>query len=511
MTSSINTLPTPTSSTLTQTAITRAILVVHDDEPDGGLQLHRVLHPLVDRPVIQHAVESLVRQGITDIDVLLAVDPEQIEEFLGDGTRWGINLRYFLTFDPTRPFEPLKHVAFQPHDRVAIMRADLFYPGSLQLLTKDGTRIPAAYTRVLGDSTDWAGLAVITPDHIEKLSSASSFSVFRDKLLAACEISGRQVGVPEEIDASTYENLLKSQRKALKGQFTDLTRIRRGSDGITLGRNVSIHSAAVIRPPVYIGDHTQIGAGAEIGPNVVISNECVIDDETTIRNSLILPKTSVGEGLELCDLVADGKRMVNVRLGATLNVPDDFLIGDLDEQTILPTTGRLIFRILSLFLLLASLPILALVWLVRLPLKSDRRQRVVLRLPVYPGQERKTFAITTHTSEDSQVKVKTSIRSALWRHLLLDFIPNLFYVVKGELSIVGVTPQSIQEIEALPTEWNQLTLHSRAGLITESLVQFGPHASSFERQLADAHYAVKASFRHDIKLISRYIIRLIRG
>lgn len=52
------------------------------------------LLPLLDRPVMEYIVELLVQQGIRDIAVTISYLGEKIQEYFGDGHRWGARLVY---------------------------------------------------------------------------------------------------------------------------------------------------------------------------------------------------------------------------------------------------------------------------------------------------------------------------------------------------------------------------------------------------------------------------------
>ena len=66
------------------------------------------LLPLGDRPALQHIVESLVTQGITNIELIVDHGPERVEALLGNGDRWGCTFRYHLPAQPDRPYRSLK-------------------------------------------------------------------------------------------------------------------------------------------------------------------------------------------------------------------------------------------------------------------------------------------------------------------------------------------------------------------------------------------------------------------
>ena len=50
--------------------------------------------PILGKPVMEYLVEHLVRYGITDIMVNVAYHHKKIEEYFGDGRRWGANIGY---------------------------------------------------------------------------------------------------------------------------------------------------------------------------------------------------------------------------------------------------------------------------------------------------------------------------------------------------------------------------------------------------------------------------------
>lgn len=76
----------------------------------GGLA--RRLHPITERipkslvevdgrPFAEHQVQLLRTHGITDVVFLIAHLGHMVQDTLGDGTRWGVRLRY--AFDGPRP------------------------------------------------------------------------------------------------------------------------------------------------------------------------------------------------------------------------------------------------------------------------------------------------------------------------------------------------------------------------------------------------------------------------
>ena len=55
---------------------------------------------LFDRPIMEHTLNLLRKNGITDIAVTLCYMPHVFEEYFGDGSRWGVSLRYYYETTP---------------------------------------------------------------------------------------------------------------------------------------------------------------------------------------------------------------------------------------------------------------------------------------------------------------------------------------------------------------------------------------------------------------------------
>lgn len=50
--------------------------------------------PILGKPVMEYLIEHLARYGITEIMVNVAYHHRKIEEYFGDGRRWGVNIGY---------------------------------------------------------------------------------------------------------------------------------------------------------------------------------------------------------------------------------------------------------------------------------------------------------------------------------------------------------------------------------------------------------------------------------
>ncbi|MFW5985920.1 MAG: nucleotidyltransferase family protein, partial [Halanaerobiales bacterium] len=62
--------------------------------------LPKPMVPVLNRPVMEHIIKLLKRQGIIDIAVTTFYLPQIIEDYFEDGGRWGVNLHYYIEEKP---------------------------------------------------------------------------------------------------------------------------------------------------------------------------------------------------------------------------------------------------------------------------------------------------------------------------------------------------------------------------------------------------------------------------
>jgi len=56
--------------------------------------LPKPMVPILGKPVMEYLIEHLARHGITEIMVNVAYHHHKIEEYFGDGSRWGVEIGY---------------------------------------------------------------------------------------------------------------------------------------------------------------------------------------------------------------------------------------------------------------------------------------------------------------------------------------------------------------------------------------------------------------------------------
>jgi NDP-sugar pyrophosphorylase family protein len=427
------------------------------------------LLPLADRPFLQHVIEALVRHGVRRIEFVLSHLPEKIEARFGDGARWGCSFHYHLSPSAGDALRVAAGIAAGEKD-------DVLLASATSLPSFDITLLPAgAQIFHRGVWTGWTRLIPGAP-----LSQATA---------------AYKVDVCLSIESG--DDFLRAQRAALDGAFDGLMIAGRIADPhVWISRNVTLHPTAVITPPVYFGENCRVGKGAQIGPSAVIGANCIIDEQSIVVNSMVTPGTYIGEALELDSVIVDRNRLVNLRLGTSVLISETFLLGSLLERRRGRVWQRLRDRLIALFLLFFLWPLLLGVFLY---LRIAGRGRFAVRHGIdIPADDNpsswRSVEVIRFDTED--------FRSG---EFLYTFLPGLLSVLKGDVFLVGVQPRSRREIESLPPDWKSLYLTSKAGLITEARVMFGPHGSEDEIYTGETFYSATESASHDLKLASLWV------
>jgi carbonic anhydrase/acetyltransferase-like protein (isoleucine patch superfamily) len=348
-----------------------AIIAAVDCPGMYGLDEHLPLplFPLVDRPILQHMIEYLALQGIKRFEFILNRLPEVIEASLGDGARWGCSFRFHLFPVSGKPYGLAQTIAAGLDDEILLGRLD-----SLPEFELAAHRGPAMFCRPDGCWTGWAVLP-------RRSSQLAGFD--RDPGGLSTPDGFAKAIVQRELNFQTGAAFLRSQHDLLSGIIPALSIGGiQAQEGIWISRNVSLHPTVRLLAPAYIGPNCRIGRGARIGPWAVVSENCIIDEQSSVQNSLVAPGTYIGQGLELEQVIVDRNRLLNAKIGTTLLVSETFLLSSLTERNAHRTVQRLFSYFAALLLALVLWPVTALVYLyLTLRKKGTLTSEQAVRLP----------------------------------------------------------------------------------------------------------------------------------
>ena len=325
------------------------------------------LIPIANKPNIQYCIEDLRDAGITDIGIILGnVMPEKVQEFLGDGSKFGVKFTYIVQGEP-------KGIAHAVNCAKEFMGKDQFIVYLGDNLLKNGIKaIPEKMTKERADciislmpvkEPQRYGIAELSEDGktvlrtVEKPKEPKSnlavigvyafnqtfFKVYpklkpswRNEMEITDAISllidsGYKV-VPHRVegwwkDTGKPEDILEANHLILDG----IKELNQGKveDGasvvgrVKIGKGSIVFGRSVVRGPAIIGEDCKIGPSAYIGPYTAIGDRChvtvaevddsIVMDDTTIDVEKKIVKSMIGKGSKIMSangLLPKGERLV---------------------------------------------------------------------------------------------------------------------------------------------------------------------------------------------------------
>jgi glucose-1-phosphate thymidylyltransferase len=324
------------------------------------------LVPVANKPVLQYAVEDLKKAGITEIGVILGnKGREEIQELLGDGSEYGVDITYIVQGNPLG----LAHAAgcardfvgddnfvmylgdnilksgvtdlvesFEAGDYgagIALQEVDHPQQFGIADVDEDGN-VTELIEKPDDPPTNLAliGMYVFSPavfDAIEDLEPSwrgelEITDAIQDLLEDGYEIDSHVVTGWWK-DTGTPEDILEANRLVLEDETLEARgTIEEGAEvtgRIELAESAVVEDGAAVRGPVSIAADTVIKAGTYVGPYTSVGPNCTLDG-VHVENSVVIGDSTV----------AASGRIVDSLLGRGANV------GGADE--LLPEGRRLV-------------------------------------------------------------------------------------------------------------------------------------------------------------------------
>jgi glucose-1-phosphate thymidylyltransferase len=338
-----------------------------------GTRLRPITHtgpkqlvPVANKPVLQYAIEDLKEAGITEIGVILGnKGREAVQEFLGDGSRFGVDVTYIVQGRPlglahavgcARDFVGNENFVVYLGDNILkqgiinLVRsfengefsagialqevenptqfgvASLDRKGNVQYLVEKPDEPPSDLALI--------GIYVFTPEVFEiindlepswrgelEITDAIQGLIDRGRTIDSHVVDGwwKDTGKPQDI--------LDANHLVLDGiEPTTAGKVAGGAEvtgRVDVAEDAVIETDAVVKGPVSIGSGVTVGAGTYVGPytslgenstvaNVHIENSVVVG-ESNITTSGKIVDSLIGRGTTIGSsegLLPEGRRLI---------------------------------------------------------------------------------------------------------------------------------------------------------------------------------------------------------
>jgi mannose-1-phosphate guanylyltransferase/phosphomannomutase len=296
--------------------------------------LPKPMVPVMNVPIMEHIIELLKLHGIKEIGVTLAFLPQKIKSYFGNGSSLGVKLHYFAEDSPLGTAGSIKNAEDFLDETFVVISGDSltninltdaisFHRTKKSKSTLVLTRVdvPLEYGVVITDSQNavtgflekpsWGevfsdtvntGTYILEPDVLKFLERGKKLDFSQDLFPMLLEKKERMFGYIMSgywCDIGDLGAYLQAHYDILEGKINvkiDATEIEKG---VWAGTGTVIEPNALINGPCVIGNNCRIGNGTAIDNFCVIGNNNVIEDEVSIKRSVIWNNSYIDYGSEI--------------------------------------------------------------------------------------------------------------------------------------------------------------------------------------------------------------------
>lgn len=296
------------------------------------------LMPLLDEPVIGMTLRLLRRHGVHRATVTLCYRAQDVMHALGDGSAYGVALRYMVEESPRGTAGSVKDAAGDESRTVLVLSGDGLTDVNLTEMYQRHIQGGAGISMVVKRLADTEGYGIcetdargritrfcekpepapdnalvntgiyfLQPEILARIPDEGMFDFGRDLLPS---VAGEGIQALETdaywCDIGSREAYCKAQSDLLQGRVGLPVRGNRVG-GAIMGRGCHVAKDVRIAGRCYIGDYarvekgavlgsgTVIRPGAVVGPGVRLENAClwenaVIDGGSILKNVVVVPK-----------------------------------------------------------------------------------------------------------------------------------------------------------------------------------------------------------------------------
>ena len=284
--------------------------------------LPKPLFPVLNRPILEHTLQFLSKQGIREIAINLHHQPEKIIDYFGDGKDFGVNLHYSKEEEILGTAGGIKKLqSFLKDETFLVINSDVLADIDLNnalefhkekkskltlvvrqdsntekykpiLRTEEGRIVNfLGHTINNSDPTTqvmFTGIQIMEPDIFSRIPENKFCGTTEDVFPGMIKDELPVYGYLHEgywIDMGTRETYIQAQVDAMDGKLLLKTTSSRNPEG------------PLVVPPVHIGRNCEISKDAQVGPYAVLGDGCRVRSGAVVERSVLFQGATVGSGL----------------------------------------------------------------------------------------------------------------------------------------------------------------------------------------------------------------------
>jgi mannose-1-phosphate guanylyltransferase len=311
--------------------------------------------PLVDRPFIRFMLDWLRSHGVDDVVMSCGHLASGVRNVLGDGSAFGIRLRYVEEPRPLGTGGAVKFAEPLLEDRFLMLNGDVLTDMDLTAQIAQHERTGARATLALTPVDDPSAYGLVrtgdggevsefvekpSPDQIDTRDISAGVYVLERSVLGMLEAE-RPASIERDVfprlvgdglygcvsdgywlDIGTPERYLEGTFDILEGTVSSGVQERMGDGYLCVEEGVD--NAGRVIPSALVESGCRIGDGARIGGRVVLEHGVSVGEQTTIERAVVMRGAEIGRNCTLSGCIVSG----GVRIGDDCHVDGLSVLGE---------------------------------------------------------------------------------------------------------------------------------------------------------------------------------------
>ncbi len=286
--------------------------------------------PIANKPVIEHIIEVLREHGFREIIINVHYLAERITNWLGNGEKWGVSIKYSYEEEPLGTAGGVKKVEDNFDSTFLVVGADDLCDIDLRrvlayhqekkamvtialslvddpseygvVLTNERGRVIAFIEKPRGEripsNTVNTGIYILEPKVLSFIPEGQFFDFGRDLFPLLID---RKVPFYGYLASGYWKDVgnMKQYRAAHKDVLYKRINfhipLKEVKPFFWQGENVEIEPSAYMEYPVVIGNGCIIKRGAQILEGTVLGDGCIIEEGAVVKQSILWRGAKVGK------------------------------------------------------------------------------------------------------------------------------------------------------------------------------------------------------------------------
>ncbi|MEM7183930.1 MAG: sugar transferase [Spirochaetota bacterium] len=469
---------------------------ITDSLPDSML-------PVLNKTITEFSLELLFRNKIRHLTLLLSHLPYEAKLYFGQGERWGETIEY-ITGSAAQTI-PIKQLASKFQEPLLFLPINIVSNLNIEILLEEIAS--QKYDMVFihsGQETKWQGF-----------TKASDFFYLGTRALERLQNAGSSLDLPKIIETLQQEelqlqefitnfncltiknlqDLLNTNLQMLHSPLVSLTIANREvEDKLFIGPSTIIEGEREKDSPIYLGAFSTIKGKKNYIKNSILGNNCMVETDARIENSLIFSDSFIGAYTEVKDAIVFQKYLIHPKKNISIYISDDFVIGHFSsKKENLPWAEVYFQRFLAFLYFILFLPVTTLVLVLQLTMKKE----------ILIWEECESLQ-SSRDLDGKQIREKIKIPFFQTKIPMLDKLPALWQVLVGKQLLIGVSALSVPQKHPLYDLYH-LKKDALPGIIR--LWEIEGQNVLEEKLLSEIYYTKNRTFLFDIKTLLKFFTR----